>query len=104
MSILSVPLSPTSSPVPESGTTVTFSSGTPRVIVPVCCSTKLPALPSSVPVTCSIATYPARPLPTSHRREKLACTGRSQLPLKHLAHGHPAQPGSRRNLAQLFRL
>src|SRR5258708_1790238 len=54
--IVSVPASPASSPVPESGTTLTISCGSPRVIVPLCWSTKLPLRPFRFPVTRSIAT------------------------------------------------
>ena len=52
---------PTSSPVPESGTTVMASSGAPRVMVPLCWSMKVPVRPSRFPLTRSIATYPADP-------------------------------------------
>ena len=55
------PVMPTSCPDPESGTTVIDSCGSPRVIVALCCSTKLPLRPFNVPVTRSIATYPADP-------------------------------------------
>ena len=51
-----VPLIPCRSPVPESGTTEMLAFGVPRVMVALCCSTKLPVRPFSVPVTRSIAT------------------------------------------------
>ena len=41
---------------PNAGTTVIDCVGAPRVIVELCCSTKLPARPSSAPRTVSIAT------------------------------------------------
>lgn len=56
-----VPAKPDNSSVPESATTVTDNCGTPRFIEPECCSTKLPCRPCRLPVTCSIATYPAEP-------------------------------------------
>jgi hypothetical protein len=51
------PPMPTSSPVPESGTTTTMSlKSPPRLIVPWCSSVKPPLRPRSVPLTFSIAT------------------------------------------------
>ena len=43
-------------PVPESGTTEMVAFGVPRVIMALCCSTKLPVRPFSFPVTRSMAT------------------------------------------------
>ena len=59
MMIFMLPVSPASSPVPESGITVTVSDGSPRVMVPLCCRMKVPVFPCRVPLTRSIATYPA---------------------------------------------
>src|ERR1035441_3558580 len=51
MMMFILPMSPCSSWLPESGTTVIDNSGTPRFMVALCCSTKLPLRPFSVPVT-----------------------------------------------------
>jgi serine beta-lactamase-like protein LACTB, mitochondrial len=56
MTITIVPLKPASSLVPESGTTVMLSDGTPRFIVALCCRTNVPLRPASVPLTRSMAT------------------------------------------------
>ena len=50
------PLMPTNSPVPEPGTITTDSSVTPSSMMSLCCSTKLPSLPATVPVNRSTAT------------------------------------------------
>ena len=56
MFTISEPFRPTSSSVPDSGTTTMFCCGFPRSIVEECCNVKLPFLPPSDPVTRSIAT------------------------------------------------
>src|ERR1035437_7997939 len=56
------PAMPVSSPVPDPGTTVTLGSNLPPSKVPLCSRANEPLLPWSVPVTCSMATYPAVPV------------------------------------------
>ncbi len=56
MMIIIFPVSPAKSPVPESGTTVMLSDGTPRFMVALCCRTNVPLRPASVPLTRSMAT------------------------------------------------
>ncbi len=61
MSIFIDPEIPASSSVPESGTIVIESDGTSRFIDALCCITNVPFLPSTDPVSFSIATYDALP-------------------------------------------
>ena len=65
-----------------------FRYGTPRVMVALCCSTKLPLRPASEPLTRSIATYPAEPLDVGARAQHLALAGRVQIAAKLLIDGH----------------
>src|SRR6218665_1398019 len=61
MTIRKSPAMPTRPSVPESGTTLTDSSGSPRTIVPTWYSANDPSRPSSVPVTRSTAVYTPDP-------------------------------------------
>jgi hypothetical protein len=54
--VTNVPSMPLKSPFPEPGTTTTCIFGPLASMVAKCCRAKLPYLPSSVPVTTSMAT------------------------------------------------
>src|SRR5882672_2009289 len=103
------PVNPSSSPVPESGTTLMDKFCAPRVIVPMCPSANVPFFPASVPFTTSIATYvpdpfavpidaSISPVPALPNRLDTPCPANTAQSLFRPCARYPPAPSSRRTL------
>ena len=86
------PERPSRSPVPESGTTVTVNSPSPRVMIPLCCSTNVP-LPMHGARDVLHRRVAGRSLDAGAERQHLAFARRLQIAVKLLVDGEPAERG-----------